>query len=145
MKRRTYWGGAGGFFSQQHPGLCFSSFNCSVNHLNKLFTNHAAACDWKTRSQKVLGDECPLWHGEGFKKTVCGGPGGAWGRGSRWGGLAEKSGARSQQGQHSALQRGASPSPRTPESTPQADLPNTQPGSQPHLPPLSFSHLVATN
>lgn len=34
--------GEGGAFSQ-HPGLCFSSFNCSVNHLNKLFTNHPAA------------------------------------------------------------------------------------------------------
>ena len=39
---RMKGGGEGRAFSQ-HPGLCFSSFNCSVNHLNKLFTNHPAA------------------------------------------------------------------------------------------------------
>lgn len=132
-------GGEGRAFSQ-HPGLCFSSFNCSVNHLNKLFTNHPAALRLGGfRSQKVLGDEFPELGKRGRRTVLMGALVGLAAEEAD-GGLAEKAGESGK----ASLQLFAGPRPSAQKPLSQSSnlpRPATQVPS-PHLSPLSLSLLM---
>lgn len=62
---RRHWCTGGRGTSSQHMASVFSSFNCSINHCNKLFTAPNSLGLVGSKAKKGLGDEFPRPQGGG--------------------------------------------------------------------------------